>query len=292
MGKTALLVALVACGLAGWALYEQRGAREDLAAVTEGQQSLDGRLLAIERGLADLRQAPAPGETLSAPAPDSAAPADGAQGPALAGAPKPAPRALSLEQRLAKLEQDLAGRAKGAAAGARIEVPGADDDAPLTLSFGPRNWLGSLDQATKALNLDASQRSGLERVIEDVQREWAALREQPNEEGQTLKQLQESFNPTSSFGEEGMAGLHEHMAKVARFHASKVPGTNETYEQAARRIRKDGKARARSYLNADQAKTWDKSHTEALFGGGEAMHASVMVMDAAPVFEFGTAPGK
>jgi hypothetical protein len=285
MSKTAFVLAFLALALAGWTSYQQCGAREELTAVLDGQQALDTRLAALERGLATLRDAPAPAEPLTAPSPS---PTPDAEGPALAGTARPGPRPASVEQRLAKLEQESAARAKPAAAsdGPQIAFEGAEGGAPVTFSFGPQNWIGNVNQATKKLGLDDSQTSGLERVVEDVKRELDALHQRPNEEGLTMKQLQDEFKPGDAFGEEAMAGLHEHMAKMAKFRASKVPGTNETYAQAERRIKKDGKARARSYLSADQAKTWDKSHTDGLFGGGgEHMAASVMVMDAPPVFD-------
>jgi hypothetical protein len=283
MSKTALALASAALALAGWTSLQQCGAREDLSAVLDGQQALDVRLGALERGLAGLRDAQPPAEVLTAPAPARAA---DAEAPALAGTARPGPRPASVEQRLAQLERQLAAREKPAAAGGpQVAFEGGEGGAPVTFSFGPGNWIGNVNQATKALGLDDSQRAGLERVVEDVRREIQALHERPNEDGVTMKQIQEGFQPGDAFGEEAMAGLHEHMAKMAKFRASKVPGTDETYAQAERRIRKDGKARARSYLNADQAKTWDKSHTDGLFGGGESMAASVVVMDGAPVLE-------
>ena len=94
-------------------------------------------------------------------------------------------------------------------------------------------------------------------------------------------------------GEDGMAKFHEHMAEMSRLRQSKVPGTNETYAQAERRLRKDGKARARSFLNPDQAKTWDKSHTDMLFGGGGGMAgASFLSIEAAPPLKVVSPGGK
>lgn len=288
MSKLAFVVALLALGVGGFAVYGQQGVRDDLAAVSEGQQTLDGRLLAIERALTELQRAPAAGELLVGTAPASApVPAGPDAGPALSGAARPPARPVSVEQRLAQLESALAAAGQpGTKTSGAQTLEFGDDAAPMTFSFGGRGFLGSVDQASKTLSLDASQRAGLERTVEDVKRELAGLHERPNDEGVTMKQLQAGWKPEDSFGEDGMAGLHEHMAKVARFRASKVPGSSETYAQAERRIRKDGKGRARSYLNADQAKTWDKSHTDGLFGGGDHMGASVMVMDSAPVIEF------
>ena len=48
------------------------------------------------------------------------------------------------------------------------------------------------------------------------------------------------------------------------------PGTNETYGEAERRIRKEGKERARSLLDADQARVWDRSQPTRSSAGSSA----------------------
>jgi hypothetical protein len=272
MSKVALVVALLAAGLAGWTAFERECLRGELARVDEAQQGVEARLAEAERALAQLRAGSPPEVALlAAPGAPGGTPVDattpgvaGAGGPSLATTQK-AP--ATVEQRLAQLEKELAA--------ARTEKGASKDEgaapAPFVLS-SPR-FLGSLEQAEKQLKLDAAQKAGLERVIDEVERDLDALATRRNDEGKTLKELQEAFRPAAGYdeggmGEEGMAKFHEHMAALARFRASKVPGTNETFAEAERRIRKEGKARARAYLSPEQAKTWDRSHVDPLFRGG------------------------
>lgn len=282
MVKLSLVLAVLAASVAGWLAWERQAILDDLALLREEQQASGARLLSIERGVAALQARAPEGAMLTAVAPPAADSPGGASvsasgantGPGLVGATRPP---VSVEQRVAELERQLAtARSAPAAAPAPVATP--------QIYMSPRGWLGSLDQAEKELKLDASQKSNLERVIDDVERELDALSTRPNGDGKTLKQLQEEFKPEGFMGEEGMAKMHEHLAAVSRFRQSKVPGTNETYAEAERRVRKEGKARARSFLSPEQAKTWDKSHTDMLFGrGGGGMAGAFVSMDAAPI---------
>ena len=281
MAKLALVLAFLAAGAAGWLVAGRQCQEHDLAQLREAHEAADARLMTVERELARLQAARGPEESLSAPPATNRAGSPGESPPTGGPGLVPTPRAPStFEQRIEKLEQQLA------AAQAESRAPKAEAGAARPpFVFNSRGFLGSIEQAEKELKLDASQKAGIERVIDDVERELEALSTRPNEEGKTLKELQESFHPELGMGEEGMAKLHEHMAALSRLRQNKVPGTNETYGEAERRVRKDGKARARSFLSQDQAKTWDKSHTDMLFGGGGMAGASFLSIESGPAME-------
>jgi hypothetical protein len=276
MARIALVIAVLALGLGGWALLDRECLRCELARVDDAQQGLEARLVEAERALASLREgAPDANPLLEAPAVASglegaggATGAPASQGPRLAAAPR-AP--AGVEERLAQLEKELAATRE-----ARAASKAAATGAGSAFVLSAPTFLGSLDQAEKQLKLDAAQKAGLERVIDEVERELDALSTRRNDEGKTLKELQDAFRPEAGIGEDGVARFHEQMAALARFRNSKVPGTNETYAEAERRIRQEGKSRARGYLSPEQAKTWDRSHVDPLFRGGSNANNAVV----------------
>lgn len=264
MGKLALVLASLALAGAAWAVCSVERARpsEDSGATA----AIDARLATIERTLADLASRPAPAPLLAAPPASGGLVTGGGSptlGPLLQGVPKAAP---TLDQRVAELEKQVA-RAKEEAGRAAegFQVAGAGAQV-----FSPPGFWGTPEAAAKALKLDSVQASRLEGIVESTQRELDALFAKPNEEGVLWKDVNQGL--TLEGGEPGdlMGKIGEHMKKVAKFKGGKVPGTNETYAEAERRIRKDGKDRARSLLDADQAKVWDRSHPDALFHGGSS----------------------
>jgi len=281
VAKLALVLAFLAAAAAGWLVAGRQCQETELAQLRAAHEAADARLMTVERALVRLQAARGPEESLSAPLTTSAPHTPGASVPT--GGPGLVPSLharTAFEQRIEKLEQGLA------AAQAESPASKAEEGAARApFVFNSRGFLGSIEQAEKELKLDAAQKAGIERVIDDVERELEALASRPNEEGKTLKELQESFHPEVGMGEEGMAKFHEHMAARTRLRQSKVPGTNETYAEAERRLRKDGKARARSFLNQDQAKSWDRSHTDMLFGGGGMAGASFVSIESGPPME-------
>lgn len=269
MSKLALLLALLASAAAGWLLSERSALQEQVTSLEQSQQATEARLLQAERALGALGTVTAqPSLEAAAPVADAAGGGEAGTGtgsagrPGLSAAPRAAASAPALEERLARLEQDLAKERASRAA-----VP-----TPPTWQASPR-FLASVEQAEKALNLDSAQKAGLERAIEDTTRELTQLASLRGEDGKTLKDLQEALRAPmqQGAGEEGMARFHENMAALQRFRQGKVPGTAESFAQAERRIRQEGRNRARSYLNPEQAKQWDGSITDPLFRGpGEA----------------------
>ena len=261
MGKLALVLSVLALGGAGWVVWSSCD-RVRPSEDAQGMQAVDTRLAAIERTLAELAARPAPAPLLSGTATASPGLTTGGGtptvGPRLEGSPKPAP---TVEERIAELEKRLA------AGDGKAEAPNPlGPDAGQ--AFAPQGFWQDAAAAAKALKLDSVQTSRLEKIVEDTERELDTLYAKPNEEGVLWKDVNQGL--TLEVGEPGdlMGKIGEHMKKTSKFRNGKVPGTNETYAEAERRIRKDGKDRARSLLDADQARVWDRSHPDALFHGG------------------------
>lgn len=280
MGKLALALSLLALGGAGFAVWsaerERPSGDRDVF-----QTSVDARLAAIERGLAELAARPAPVPLLTAaPSAAGAVPEFGAGaptvGPLLQGSPK-AP--LSVEQRIAELEKRLAARAGAESAG--VPLP-AGEGAQFMSSTG---FWPDAAAAAKALKLDSVQTSRLEGIVESTQRELDNLFAKPNEDGVLWKDVNAGLQIEGGDPGEFMGKIGEHMKKVSKFRSGKVPGTSETYKEAEQRIRKDGKDRARSLLDTDQAKVWDRSHPDSLFQGGGGSDGFGFVTTIGDAFE-------
>lgn len=290
MGKVALVVSVLALAGAGWAVVSSR---QEAAPQAGELVAIEGRLLAIERALAEIQARPAPAAPLSAPAAGPASPGlvtgGGAPslGPRLEGQPR-APR--SVEERVAELER-LAGELKASAADGAVVRSPVGVPGPQLMPM-PGFW-PTVEAAAKALKLDGVQASRLERVVEDANRDLDALYAKPNDEGVLWKDVNVGLELDSLDQADIMAKFSDQLKKTSKFRSSKVPGTSETYAEAERRIRKDAKERARSLLDADQAKTWDRSHPDALFrgAGGDGFGAAVSVFSAPGEVEL-VSPGR
>lgn len=290
MSKSALVVSFAALALAGWTAYAQQQLGGDLAAREAEERDLAARLTAAERALATLRPISPPETFAGTPPPEGAVGLpgggpgpDAASGPRLAAAPRPG---ASAEERLATLEREVA--QVRAASRERAAAP----PAPAVRWTSPKGWWPTVEAAAKELDLDPAQRAGLERAVDDTRRQLDDLHARPNEEGLSYKELEKGLHTVGREGGDMETAMAEHMAKMARWRRSKVPGSNETYAEAQRRLQKEGKERARSYLNPEQAKTWDKSHPDALFagGGGAAVATSFVLVGDGATLEVSAPP--
>lgn len=277
MSRTALTVALLALGGGAYAVLEQQRSASEADAARQQVTEALARVEALERRLGALgAPAPAP-EALSDPAGGPAPATDGSSaaaadapstGPTLTGSPRPAAPSASPAERLAALEQEMA----------RMREAEAERARRAPTFAAPRPFWRDVDSAARDLGLDASQRSDLERIVEEAKRRLDDLHGQPNDEGVTGRSLTQALRPPFPEGQDVSVVLAENAAKRARWRASKVPGTNETYAQAEQRLRKESKDRARGLLTDEQAKTWDRGLPDMLFGGPAAA-TSVMMVD-------------
>jgi hypothetical protein len=190
-----------------------------------------------------------------------------------------------VEERLAAMEKTLADTRARAELAEKTQV-----EMPAQV-FSPPGYWGELDTAAKAMKLDEATKGRLESIIEATKRNLDDLYARPNEEGLLWKDVNGGLRLEGLEQGELMTKLGEHMKKVASFRKSKVPGTSETYAEAERRIVKDGRDRARSVLDADQARVWDRSNPDPLFGaqgGGDGV--GLVTVFSEPTLEF--APAK
>jgi hypothetical protein len=254
MNKLALVVALAALVAGGLLWSDARAAREELALQEQAVADLRARLDRLPAGAAPSADvAPPP---LSAPAAslDGAAPAPG-----------------SLAEELRGLRAELQSQADEIAKlKARAELPGHAQAWDPT-----EKYYTDVATAAKRLKLDDRQRSELDRLVEETKRELESLHTLPNDEGTTWNEAAK----VKFEGEEGVLAFATNLGKIQKFKKTKIPGTNETFGDADKRIRGRAKDRARRLLTPDQQKTWDAAHTDGLFGHGGGEGISMVIGD-------------
>lgn len=265
MGKFAFVLAVLALGGAGWAVYQVERAR-----TTDDREALDAlslRLAAIERGVAELNARPAPAAPLEAHPAAASTTSPGNAGTTTAPSlSAPGRTKATLEDRLAALEKTLTEpRAGPFPDGQRHELE-LNHEAGGPFLAMPGFW-PDVDSAAKAMKLDDGTKARLENIVEATKRGLDDLYERPNDEGVLWKDVNGDLKLDGTEPGEMMTKVGEHMKKVAKFKNGKVPGTSETYAEAERRIKKEGRDRARSVLDPDQAKVWDRGHPDTMFGG-------------------------
>jgi hypothetical protein len=264
MAKIGFALAFVALAFAGWQAYELGTVRDELKTQQDTVSDLRARL--------DVRPAPvAPAEpALRTATPPPARPetADTTPHPSLSGA------GLS-----------GTGSNDGASNGKPLEgtsslLPGGIDVAKAAGEGKPGDrrlpalgvtglggtFYPDVDTAARVLKLDDGQKAQLQSVVDETKKELADLHALKNDDGQTWNELSKVKFEGNAEG--GMIAFAANFKKLAEFKGTKVPGTNETFGEADARIRQSGKDRARGVLSPDQAKEWDKSNSNALFGGG------------------------
>ncbi|MHC5010516.1 MAG: hypothetical protein ACYTG6_06120, partial [Planctomycetota bacterium] len=142
--------------------------------------------------------------------------------------------------------------------------------APRQVHYRQPNVIHDVDSAVRELDLDGGQQAELERIVDYTKRRIEDLRLIPNAEGKTWVDVSRNRRRVAA-GEAGdFALLVSNFAEINEFRNSTVPGTDETYGEAERRIRNEGKADVRRMLTPEQEKTWDDAHTDGLFGSQQA----------------------
>jgi hypothetical protein len=167
-----------------------------------------------------------------------------------------------IEKRLARVEEvaKKAGALLGTADG---DFAQALEDGEGMLPAPAMAYYGNVDAAAKALDLTAGQKAEFDRIVAETKREHETLRKIPDETGKTWEDVgRETFH----IGEGGV--FHLDLSKAQAFREKVIPGRNESFGQADRRIAEGAKRRLRDTLGADQQKTFDGANTDALTGGG------------------------
>lgn len=264
MDKLALILAVVGIGLGAYAAFGQ----SDSTGTTydSSVSDLESRLATLEAENAEYRKLLGVGAPMSA----EGAPAGKLEGRSHLGVPG---RVAELEAKLATYDK----RFESMEASAAKQPSSSGRWSNNMPAFTSKGFLASAAQAEKRLGLDSGQRAQLDRVIESTQRDLEDLYATPNDDGETLKALMQPPELKADDIENGAIRILGNFGKIRKFKQGKVPGSNETYAEAEKRIINSGKRDARGLLSEDQAKKWDNSHSDHLFRPKGAMGSGAVV---------------
>lgn len=267
MDRLALVLAVLALGAAAYVHVDSQ-ATPVRTLDPEGLEGLRAQVASLTEEVRALREAAARAPLAGTPpAARDATPA----GPGLVGRGDPstgtavAVAERTLAERIAALETWREETVEDF--GATREVGGLDfgPDGSIFRSRDARLVLTDADAAQRRLDLSAGQRADLDRILDETKHEMDRLLDTPNEDGTTLRSLQEGMNLAP--GSPGVLDPSRILGQVGRLMAFKqgvVPGTDETYAAAEERLRSTAKRRIRDSLGEQQQRTWDRSHTDPL----------------------------
>ena len=262
-----LLVVLIA-GV-GWQVLETARLGDDVRRLDEDAAILQAAVSGLERRLWEKGgEAPAPAlRSETAPHPLRGARDEGGGDEGARLLPRGADPAViaqavrELQARVAEQESRVQG------VEARVEAGG---DAVRELRFVPP--IRTVDEAATRLDLSAAQRADVERIVDYAQRDLEDLRNLPNAEGKTWKDV-EAMKTTTSEG--GLTMVMTNLAEVMKYRDSRIPGSSETYGEAEQRIRRRASTDIREILTPEQQKTWDDTPTDPLFGNSSGAGAMI-----------------
>ena len=279
MDKLALLLALGALGVAvWWGPLDQGRTHDSAVAPVDDASDLREEVATLRRELESLRggqqtlgPSPVPGGT-------PALLGQGQQRPAASGVSAPRAQPASVAERLAAIE---AWRTEEEERRSKPVTWATESGGPVVFG-GNHKVIGSPDQATKALSLSAGQQAELKETLDELKAEMQRLQDIPNEEGETLRELNERFDAKLKEAQDGgtfdPSVVFEQLGATSKFMRGKIPGRSETYAEAETRLRKEAKSRIRNGLDSAQRETWDKSMTEPLFPSSGPLGATGSVV--------------
>ncbi|MHC5010612.1 MAG: hypothetical protein ACYTG6_06620 [Planctomycetota bacterium] len=269
MQKLTLIVAAGALGLAAWQVMEADGLRSD---VTRQQQEIT----TLTTDLSRLRSEVRPQDALPDLLTEAPTPAGGEDADPVLDARAADPRVLAqavrdMRERMAEQERTIASLQE--------QVASPSQGQQQTRWRRPR-FINDVDSAVSELDLDGGQQAELERIIEDTKRRIEDLRMIPNAEGKTWADVNKTRTRVASGDDGDLTVLLPNFRERTAFLNSHVPGTDETYSEAERRIRNEGKSDVRRMLTPEQEEKWDDAHTDGLFGQqGDHFVVSSIVTD-------------
>jgi hypothetical protein len=285
VARVAVGLSIVAAAAAGYAAWTACGLSQDLRTQQEQSALLAQRLSDAESALAAERTASAAKPPSRVPAPDATAGLAGRSAAGTASVP------VDVEARLAALEKteaqfrrllgpDGAASKDDDAAGALARALPQIGDAPV--HFEMPTVYGSPEDAAKHLELSPSQKSEFERAAADSKREMDELKKIPDDTGKTWNDVSKE---TFTMGDGGVFSFDT--SKLRDFREKTVPGRNESYGAAEKRIREGAKSRLRSALTPDQQAKFDKAMVDPMLGtsgsdGASMIFSSVEIAPLAP----------
>ena len=254
----ALVVSLVAAGVAGYAVVQQRSQPSDV----------EVRLEALEAQIARLERQGEAGESES--------PREEVRSPTLIGVRDPLRRLPDSREEAATVSE--AGVVGGAAAGTESEADAADagtsgeiekmveeavEKKAVQLQAMQGSKKPSIDLFTKTLELTDEQRYAVERAVVSSQHELKAILEIPTEDGSNfIDELVEVFA-------DGVANPGENPRRAMKFFgrllSESIPGTNDTYAERLEAVKTRLRASLKRDLDEKQYATfeaWQMDPTE------------------------------
>lgn len=269
MDKFALLLAVAALGLAAWTAFGSDGGT--LGTATD---DADARLLAQEEELGRLRARlealEGRGGSLAAPALSGSAPAAGELSPG---------EASELREELAMLKERVE----------QMGPPAAPGPSAVNLAKGIRadfrkHFYSRPEDVRRALDLTDEQDNEVGRVVDSTRARLEELYTTPNDNGETWREVSRPKLQRRE-GDKGMIMFATpDVGRINKFKNMVVPGTNETYAQAERRIRRDADRDIERVLTDEQKQDWDKANRSMLYGnsmsgGGVSMAFSSLEVE-------------
>ena len=261
MDKLAAVIAIAALGVAGYALTQAGAKDTQIEALQTANQELKDRMVTLEAEAGTLGGAPAAlreagGNTVLGHASDGTP-------VGLKGRPaSPIDRLAALEKRVAEQDEALA----------KMESEKSTEAAALgTAGKALRGWsrdnfYGNLDMAAKSLELNDSQKTDMQDVLDRANRELEDLYAIENDEGVTWKEVRKPKMVEGNGFSIAVPDFHKISASSRR---AASPAAARPSVRPRQRIRKDAFATyAQACSRPSRRSKWDKAHKDAMLGSG------------------------
>ncbi len=270
MDKLGLLLAVAALGVAGYVAMDASDRASDVADLEQGVTDLQNSMGGIEAKLDALLKNSGPRPTaMTASSGGGMTPLDESSETSTGLATRDAPAARTADERLAALEKTIAEQKETIAKLEDENEKGGRISRVVSNALGNR-FYHSVDAAAKSLKLTDAQKQSFDDIAERARRELKDLRELPNDNGDTWNSVGKITLSRDS-GEDSVISLMGNMKKIRDFKKTTIPGTNETYGDAEKRIKNRAFADMREELNGEQAENFDKAHKDAMLGSRSGM---------------------
>jgi hypothetical protein len=276
MARIALVLSLVAVATGGYALWALGDLPRRLDAIESGQAQVRADLArATERLDGARREADPPPLRAGEPVDGTRGVAGESDGVTLAGrTPRTlAERLQALEEQITAQQADVERLGQRVAEGERAR--------PQVLRNAEELFM-NLDQAAASLGLDPRQKADMVDLLDVAKRDLEDLYKTPNEDGLTWEEARKT-NMQKVGTEGGIQIAFPDFAKIRKLMASKVPGTNETFEAAERRIKDGAFGEVRRLLAPKQQEQWDRAHKDGLLGGSATSGAFIALTTGSEV---------
>ena len=261
ISKFALGLSILSAGFSAYAVWGAQESAKDFRVQVAANRALRDRITDLEAGRASRPESTPVADEPGAPTPPPLIP-----GATLASRPLVEPTISALERRLVELEKKEKEASEQIAKWRGVGADGAPVAAQTMEAPGNGpEFYNTVDDAAKHLALSPSQKAEFERTVEDSKREIEQLKKLPDETGKTWSDAEKDVMKI----EGGSFSLD--LTAMQKVREKVIPGRNESFGAAERRITDGAKKRLRDALTADQQTKFDKAAMPGLVGGGDGM---------------------